>query len=48
MTGCNEKFLELEYDGEGYVKFSDGLVVEICDKGSVLFEGLTGKHRILT
>ena len=48
MTGCKEKFLELEYDVQGSVKFGDGSNVEICGQGSVLFEGLTGEHRILT
>ena len=48
MTGCKEKFLELEYDVQGSVKFGDGSNVEICGQGSVLFEGLTREHRILT
>ena len=30
MTGCKEKFFELEYDVEGSVKFGDGSAVEIC------------------
>ncbi|XP_073353398.1 uncharacterized protein [Aegilops tauschii subsp. strangulata] len=41
MTGCKEKFLELEYDVQGSVKFGDGSDVEICGQGCVLFEGLT-------
>ena len=48
MTGCKEKFLELEYDVQGSVKFGDGSNVEICGQRYVLFEGLTGEHRILT
>ena len=48
MTACKEKFLELEYDVQGSVKFGDGSNVEICGQGSVLFDGLTGEHRILT
>ena len=32
MTGCKEKFLELEYDVQGSVKFGDGSNVEIAGK----------------
>ena len=48
MMGCKEKFLELESDVQGSVKFGDGSNVDICRQGYVLFEGLTGEHRILT
>jgi hypothetical protein len=48
MTGCKEKFLELELNVEGSVKLGDGSSVEVCGQGSVLFECLTGEHRILT
>src|ERR1041385_1846755 len=48
MTGCKEKFLDLEYDVKGSVKFGDGSTVEICGQGSVLFMGLNGEHRTLT
>jgi hypothetical protein len=48
MTGCREKFTELDRGVTGSVKFGDGSIVEICGKGSVLFECQNGEHRILT
>jgi hypothetical protein len=48
MTGCKEKFLELELSVEGSIKFGDGSTVEVCGQGSVLFECLICEHRILT
>jgi hypothetical protein len=48
MTGCREKFAELDTKVIGSVKFGDGSIVEICVKGSVLFECQNGEHRILT
>jgi len=38
MTGCLEKFIELDTKVTGSVKFGDGSIVEICGKGFVLFE----------
>ena len=48
MTGCTEKFLELELNVEGSEKFGDGSTVEVCGIGTILFKCLTGEHRILT
>ena len=48
MTGCREKFIELDTNITGSVKFGDGSTVEIWGKGSVLFECQNGEHRILT
>ena len=48
MTGCMEKFAELDTTVMGSVKFGDGSAVEIQGRGSVLVECLTGEHRILT
>jgi hypothetical protein len=48
MTGCREKFAELDTKVIGSVKFGNGSIVEIYGKGSVLFECQNGEHRILT
>ena len=43
MTGRKELFPTLDETVRGTVRFGDGSVVEICGKGTVLFECLTGK-----
>ena len=48
MTGCREKFIELDNKITGSVKFGDGSTVKIWGKGSILFEWQNGEHRILT
>jgi transposase InsO family protein len=48
MTSCRERFAELDTKVTGSVKFGDGSIVEICGKGSVLFECQNGEHWILT
>ena len=48
MTGCLNKFAEIDHSIRGAVKFGDGSTVEIEGRGSVLFEAYTGDHRILT
>ncbi|KAL6348524.1 hypothetical protein AAG906_013144 [Vitis piasezkii] len=48
MTGCIEKFAEIDTTIKGSVKFGDGSAVEIQGRGSVLFECFTGEHRVLT
>ncbi|KAB5521596.1 hypothetical protein DKX38_025915 [Salix brachista] len=48
MTGCIEKFAEIDTTITGSVKFGDGSTVKIQGRGSVLLEDFTGEHRILT
>lgn len=48
MTGCAAKFDELNETITGRVKFGDGSAVEICGRGTVLLQCLTGEHRVLT
>jgi transposase InsO family protein len=48
MTGCSDKFAELDETVNGQVKFGDGNTVEICGRGSVLMQCHTGEHRVLT
>jgi transposase InsO family protein len=48
MTGCIEKFAEIDTTIIGSVKFGDGSAVDIHGRGSVLLECSTGEHRLLT
>jgi hypothetical protein len=48
MTGCIEKFADIDTSIRGSVKFGDGSAVEIRGRGSVLFECFTGEHRLLS
>jgi hypothetical protein len=48
MSGCREKFAVLDTKVTGSIKFGDGSIVEICGKGSVLFECPNSEHQILT
>ena len=48
MTGCAEKFAELDRAVSGKVRFGDGSAVEICGCGSVLMQCLSGEFRVLT
>jgi Zinc knuckle len=48
MTGCIERFAEIDTTIKGTVRFGDGSSVEIQGRGSILFECFTGEHRLLT
>uniref|UniRef100_A0ACD5Y6T1 Uncharacterized protein n=1 Tax=Avena sativa TaxID=4498 RepID=A0ACD5Y6T1_AVESA len=48
MTGCEEKFAELDKSVKGSVKFGDGYVVKIEGRGSIMFAAESGEHRVLT
>lgn len=48
MTGNPEKFAELDRSVNGKVRFGDGSAVEICGKGSILMQCITGEHRVLS
>jgi hypothetical protein len=50
MTGHDEVFFDSEIDQvvQGTVKFGDGSVVNICGKGTVIFSGRRGEHKVLT
>jgi hypothetical protein len=47
MTGRSDKFAQMDRTVKGRVRFSDGSVVEICGRGSVLMKCHTGEHRVL-
>lgn len=38
MTGCRDKFIELDGAVKDTVKFGDGLIVDICGHRMVLFK----------
>jgi hypothetical protein len=40
-------FFELDRVVWGIIKFGDGSVVNICDKGTVIFSGHHGEHKVL-
>jgi hypothetical protein len=48
MTGCIEKFAEIDTTIRGSVKFGDSSAVDIHGRGSILLECSTGEHRLLT
>jgi GAG-pre-integrase domain len=48
MTGCIEKFAEIDMTIRGSVKFGDGSTVDIHGRGSILLECSTDEHRLLT
>jgi hypothetical protein len=47
MTGERGMFSSLDDTVRGKVKFGDGSVVEICGRGTVVFQCLTGEQRAL-
>ncbi|XP_047328199.1 uncharacterized protein LOC124931713 [Impatiens glandulifera] len=47
MTGDKEKFFELDEAVTGKVKFGDGSTVQICGKGSIMFECKNGDQWLL-
>lgn len=48
MTGCEEKFTDIDFSVKGKVKFGDGSTVEITGRGTILFQCLNGEHRELS
>jgi hypothetical protein len=48
MTGCGTVFSELDRAVQGTVKFRDGSIVNICGKGTIIFSGRHGEHKVLT
>jgi transposase InsO family protein len=48
MTGHDNVFSELDRVVQGTVKFRDGSVVNICGKGTIIFSGRHGEHKVLT
>jgi hypothetical protein len=47
MTGRSNVFSELDQVVQGTVKFGDGFVINICDKGTIIFSGRHGEHMVL-
>jgi transposase InsO family protein len=48
MTGCGNVFSELDRAVQGTVKFGDGSIVNICDKGTIIFSRHHSEHKALT
>jgi hypothetical protein len=48
MTRCGDVLSELDLVVQGTVKFGDGSIVNICGKGTVIFSGRRGEHKVLT
>jgi hypothetical protein len=48
MTGCQDAFIHIDTAIRGTVRFGDGSEVAIEGSGTVLFEGKTGEHLLLT
>jgi hypothetical protein len=48
MTGHGNMFSELDRAMQGTVKFEDSSVVNICDKGTIIFSGCHDEHKVLT
>jgi hypothetical protein len=48
MTGRGNVFSELDRAMQGTVKFGDGSVINICGKGTIIFFGRHGEHKVLT
>lgn len=48
MTGNLEIFAVMNKNVTGKVKFGDGSCVEIVGRGTIVLEGKTGEHRMLT
>jgi hypothetical protein len=48
MTGHGNVFSELDQAVQGTVKFGDGSIVNICGKGTIIFSGCHGEHKVLT
>ncbi|XP_052111510.1 uncharacterized protein LOC127742809 [Arachis duranensis] len=48
MTGDRSKFVALDTNVKGHVRFGDESKVEINGKGTILFELKNGSHKILS
>jgi hypothetical protein len=48
MTGRGNVFSELDRAMQGTIKFGDGSVINICGKGTIIFFGRHGEHKVLT
>jgi hypothetical protein len=48
MTGRGNVFSELDRVVQGTVKFRDGSIINICGKGTIIFSGRHGEHKVLT
>jgi hypothetical protein len=48
MTGRDEVFSELDRAVQGTIKFGDGAIINIYGKGTVIFSGHRGEHKVLT
>lgn len=48
MSGKLSLFSEINKGVKGKVKFGDDSYVNICGKGSIIFEGQAGEHKLLT
>jgi hypothetical protein len=48
MTGRDNVFFKLNRAVQGTVKFGDGSVINICGKGTIIFSGCHGEHKVLT
>jgi hypothetical protein len=47
MTRRGEVFSELDRAVQGTIKFEDGSVINISSKGTVIFSGSRGEHKVL-
>jgi hypothetical protein len=48
MTDRGKVFSELDRAVQGTVKFEDDFIVNICGKGTIIFFGLYGEHKVFT
>jgi hypothetical protein len=48
MTGHDNVFSELDRAVQGTIMFRDGSVINICGKGTIIFSGCHGEHKVLT
>jgi transposase InsO family protein len=48
MTGHDNVFSELDRAVQGTIKFRDASVINICGKGTSIFSGRHGEHKVLT
>jgi hypothetical protein len=48
MMGHGNMFSELDWAVQGTIKFGDGSVINICGKGTIIFSGRHGEHKVLT
>ena len=48
MTSCRNQFTELDTSVNGFVRFGDGSLVTIGGHDTILIEGCTSEHKVLT